>query len=91
MKRMNKFLSRYLQTVAFPLRSSRDALGSTGFIYLKYIVFFYSAFVFRSIAWSFHDNHFGVVYKTIGNRRCDGGVVEDIPPPRKDKVAGYHG
>jgi hypothetical protein len=50
-----------------------------------------SAFVFRSIAWSFHDDDFGVMDESIGDSGSDGGVVEDISPLCEDQIAGDDG
>ena len=50
-----------------------------------------SAFVFRSIAWSFHYDDFGVMDESIGDSGGDGGVVEDITPLCEDQIAGDDG
>ena len=68
----------------------RELRGS-GLNHSQCIVFIRSAFVFRSIAWSFHDDDFGVMDESISDSGSDGGIVEDVSPLCEDQIAGNDG
>ncbi len=66
-------------------------LSGSGLNYSQCIVLFCSALVFRSIAWSFHDDDFGVMDESIRDSGSDGGIVEDCSPLCEDQIGGDDG